>query len=137
MKIHHIAIAVDDIDSAKKIFKKAFNCTFTNYSIIKEQAVKVYFFDLGGLNIELIQATSSKSPIFPILPHPIRKFVINNGWGVHHIAFEVSDINSAIDNFKVLGIDPLYTEHCNGADGKTNFLNPVFFNGLLIELVET
>lgn len=135
MKLHHIGIAVDNIDSAKKIFKKVFNCTFSASSLVKDQAVKVTFSTLGNINFELIQATASSSPIYPMLPHPINNFIKKNGWGIHHIAFEVLDLEKSLENFRILGIDPLYEKPSDGADGKVNFLNPLFFNGLLIELV--
>ncbi len=136
MRIDHIGIAVDDIKLAKKKFESVFECRFSKESIVMAQEVKVTFALLENIKIELIQATSSQSPVYPILPHPILTFIKKNGWGLHHISFSVSDIDASLKRLGALGIQTIDSQPTTGAEGMVAFLNPVHFNGLLIELSE-
>jgi methylmalonyl-CoA/ethylmalonyl-CoA epimerase len=136
MHLDHIGIAVDDLDKAKTKFEESFNCVFSQPCTVENQAVEVCFATLGPVRIELICATSSQSPMFPILPHPVLSFLKKNGWGVHHISFTVSNLQAALTHFKQLGVSPIYDQVEQGADGLVSFLDPNAFNGLLIELCE-
>ncbi len=136
MRIDHIGIAVDDLELAQKKFETVFQCTFSQENYVKNQSVKVSFAELDNVKIELVQATSSQSPLYPIMPHPILNFLEKNGWGLHHISFAVSDIYATLKQLSSLGFTSIEKEPVNGAHGLVAFLNPTHFNGLLIEISE-
>ena len=87
------------------------------------------FFELNGLKIELLEATTKDSPI--------AKFIEKRGEGIHHLAFEVKDIKGAIDHYQEQGFEPIKPEPKPGADNKIIcFLHPKTTQGVLIELCQ-
>ncbi len=128
-KVNHIAIAVPNLYKAIQNYKNTFNCTISKIVKLPSHGVTTAFINLSNTNIELLEPLGSESPI--------KKFLNNhkNG-GIHHICYEVKDINLAIkfllkNKCKVLG-DGIPRE---GAHGKpVIFIHPASFNGTLIEL---
>jgi len=128
-KIEHIGIAVNDIKDANKIFKKLFGEPCYKVENVESEGVKTSFFKVGNNKIELLEATNEDSPI--------AKFIKKRGEGIHHIAFDVDDIEKEIirlqdEGFKVLNEIPK-----KGADNKlVAFLHPKSTSGVLIELCQ-
>ena len=128
-KIEHIGIAVKDIRESNSLFEKIFNKP--NYKIeeVTTEGVITSFFKVGETKIELLQASSPDSPI--------AKFIKDRGEGVHHIAFEVDDIDSEIQRLLSEGFEVINKESKDGADNKKiSFLHPKSTNGVLIELCQ-
>lgn len=128
-KIEHIGIAVKDIRESNSLFEKIFNKP--NYKIeeVTTEGVITSFFKVGETKIELLQASSPDSPI--------AKFIKDRGEGVHHIAFEVDDIDSEIQRLLTAGFEVINKESKDGADNKKiSFLHPKSTNGVLIELCQ-
>ena len=128
-KIEHIGIAVKDIRESNSLFEKIFNRP--NYKIeeVTTEGVITSFFKVGETKIELLQASSPDSPI--------AKFIKDRGEGVHHIAFEVDDIDSEIQRLLTEGFEVINKESKDGADNKKiSFLHPKSTNGVLIELCQ-
>ena len=128
-KIEHIGIAVKDIRESNFLFEKIFNKP--NYKIeeVTTEGVITSFFKVGETKIELLQASSPDSPI--------AKFIKDRGEGVHHIAFEVDDIDSEIQRLLSEGFEVINKESKDGADNKKiSFLHPKSTNGVLIELCQ-
>ena len=127
-KIEHIGIAVKDIRESNSLFEKIFNKP--NYKIEKVTTEGVMaFFKVGETKIELLQASSPESPI--------AKFIKDRGEGVHHIAFEVDDIDSEIQRLLSEGFEVINKESKDGADNKKiSFLHLKSTNGVLIELCQ-
>ena len=128
-KIEHIGIAVKDIRESNSLFEKIFNKP--NYKIeeVTTEGVITSFFKVGETKIELLQASSPDSPI--------AKFIKDRGEGVHHIAFEVDDIDSEIQRLLTEGFEVINKESKDGADNKKiSFLHPKSTNGVLIELCQ-
>ncbi|MBK6524599.1 MAG: VOC family protein [Crocinitomicaceae bacterium] len=105
--------------------------TFTNTSI-KEPSifpVKTSFFKTGESKIELLQATDPTSAI--------AKFIEKKGEGIHHLAFEVADIDFEINRLKAEGFELIHQTPKDGADNKRiAFLHPKSTNGVLLELCQ-
>jgi methylmalonyl-CoA/ethylmalonyl-CoA epimerase len=128
-KIEHIGIAVKDIDASNQLFAKLFNKEHYKMEEVESEGVKTSFFQLGESKIELLEATRDDSPI--------AKFIAKKGEGVHHIAFDVTDINAEVARLKEEGFVVLNETPKKGADNKwVVFLHPKSTNGTLIELCQ-
>ena len=129
-KIEHIGIAVKSIDSSTSLFAKLFAKNAYKREEVLSEGVITEFFQLGDNKIELLEATHAESPI--------AKFIEKKGEGIHHIAFEVSDIVEEMKRLKEEGFILLSEEPKKGADNKlVCFLHPKSTNGVLIELCQS
>ncbi len=129
-KIEHIGIAVKSIDTSTSLFAKLFAKNAYKREEVLSEGVMTEFFQLGDNKIELLEATHAESPI--------AKFIEKKGEGIHHIAFEVSDIVAEMKRLKEEGFILLSEEPKNGADNKlVCFLHPKSTNGVLIELCQS
>ena len=128
-KIEHIGIAVNDLASASIIYEKLFGAPAYKQEEVASEGVKTVFFRLGTNKIELLEATNPESSI--------AKFIAKKGEGIHHIAFEVEDIQFEISRLKKEGFVVLNEVPKKGADNKlVAFLHPNSTNGVLIELCQ-
>ena len=128
-KVEHIGIAVKDIEDANIIFTKLFNQKLYKVEQVQSEGVVTSFFKIGETKIELLQGTHQDSPI--------TKFISKRGEGIHHIAFEVTDIDSEMDRLKSEGFELINSEAKDGADNKKIFfVHPKSTNGVLIELCQ-
>ena len=129
LKINHIAIAVSDLEEAAGHFGSAIGLTEVHREEVAEQKVKTASFQVGQSTIELVSPTVEASPI--------GKFIEAKGEGIHHIALEVEDIESALKSLKDRGVRLVDEKPRIGAGGhKIAFLHPKSNRGVLIELVE-
>ena len=128
-KIEHIGIAVDDIDKSNALFSKIFGKDNFKSEVVESEGVVTSFFKIGDSKIELVTATNSESPI--------AKYLEKNSAGMHHIAFDVDDIEKEMMRLKSEGIRLLNEIPKKGADNKLIcFLHPKDTNGVLIELCQ-
>lgn len=128
-KIEHIGIAVKDLASANELYTKLFGQAPYKIEEVASEGVKTSFFKSGPNKIELLEATNADSPI--------AKFIEKRGEGIHHIAFEVTDIVAEVDRLKSNGFIVLNEQPKKGADNKLIvFLHPKSTNGVLIELCQ-
>lgn len=128
-KIEHIGIAVKDLKASNLVFEKLFGQPAYKEEEVESEGVKTSFFMNGPNKIELLEATKEDSPI--------AKFIEKKGEGIHHIAFDVTDIVSEITRLKDEGFLVLNEVPKKGADNKlVAFLHPKTTNGVLIELCQ-
>lgn len=128
-KIEHIGIAVKNLEASNLVFEKLFGEAPYKEEVVESEGVKTSFFKKGPNKIELLQAINDESPI--------AKFVEKKGEGIHHIAFDVSDIVSEVERLKGEGFVVLNDLPKKGADNKlVVFLHPKSTNGVLIELCQ-
>ena len=128
-KVDHIGIAVKDLSSANELFTKLFNQNHYKVESVESEGVATSFFQLGETKIELLQATHPDSAI--------AKFIEKKGEGIHHIAFEVSDIDSEMKRLQKEGFQLIHKAPKDGADNKLIcFLHPKTTSGVLIELCQ-
>ena len=130
-KLNHIAIATPKLDEAVKTFKNMLGVKISSPIDQIAHGVKVVFIELPNTKIELLEPLGEKSPIENFLEK-------NKKGGIHHICFEVEDINSAILSLEKDGATVLGDGEAKiGAHGNpVIFLHPKDFNGTLIELEE-
>ena len=127
--IDHIGIAVKDIEKSNLLFKKLLNTPCYKIEEVKDQGIKTSFFKTGDQKIELIASLGNHSPI--------ESFLEKKGEGLHHVAFEVSDLKSEVKRLKSEGFIPIDETPKRGADNKMIvFLQPKNTNGVLIELCQ-
>jgi methylmalonyl-CoA/ethylmalonyl-CoA epimerase len=128
-KIEHIGIAVKDLAAAGKIYETLLNTSVYKTEEVRGEAVKTAFLQSGPNKIELLEATSSDSVI--------NQFIEKRGEGLHHIAFDVDDIEAEMARLKAEGFILLSDQPKTGADNKlVCFLHPKSTNGVLIELCQ-
>lgn len=128
-KIDHIGIAVSDIDASNKVFQKIFGKASYKSEKVESEGVVTSFFQIGENKIELVSATNTDSPI--------SKYLSKNKESMHHIAFDVENIEKEIYRLQKEGIRILNDKPKKGADNKLIcFLHPKDTNGVLIELCQ-
>jgi methylmalonyl-CoA/ethylmalonyl-CoA epimerase len=128
-KVEHIGIAVKDLKKSNELFAKLFGKEHYKIEQVESENVSTSFFMLGETKIELVEATDTNSAI--------SKFIDKKGEGIHHIAYEVSDILKEMNRLKEQGFELLNSEPKNGADNKLIcFLHPKSTNGVLVELCQ-
>ncbi|PWK20517.1 methylmalonyl-CoA epimerase [Xanthomarina spongicola] len=128
-KIEHIGIAVKNLEESNKLFSKLFGKPHYKTEEVDSEGVNTSFFKVGENKVELLEATKPDSPI--------AKFIEKKGEGIHHIAFDVTDIEAEITRLKDEGFIILNETPKKGADNKlVAFLHPKSTNGVLIELCQ-
>lgn len=128
-KIEHIGIAVKNINQSNELFKKLFGQEHYKIESVESEGVSTSFFMLGETKIELLEATTETSAI--------AKFIDKKGEGIHHIAYEVDNLESEMIRLKKEGFEVINSTPKNGADNKRIcFLHPKSTNGVLVELCE-
>lgn len=127
--LNHVAIAVSDIESAAAVYRDTLGATVTAPQDLPEHGVTTVFVELPNTKIELLQALGENSPI--------ARFVEKNpNGGIHHLCYEVDDIESAMEQLEAQGATVLGDGKPKiGAHGKpVVFLHPKDFCGTLVEL---
>ncbi|UWY28970.1 methylmalonyl-CoA epimerase [Flavobacterium sp. TR2] len=128
-KIEHIGIAVKNMDDANVLFEKMLGVPSYKMEAVESEGVLTSFFQTGNNKIELLVATNPESPI--------AKFLEKKGEGIHHIAFDVDDIEAEIARLKNEGFVLINETPKKGADNKlVVFLHPKNTNGVLVELCQ-
>lgn len=128
-KIEHIGIAVKSLDTSNDLFAKLFGEPHYKIESVASEGVNTSFFKVGPNKIELLEATHPDSPI--------AKFIERRGEGIHHIAYDVEDIEAEMKRLSKEGFTLLNEQPKKGADNKlVCFLHPKSTNGVLIELCQ-
>lgn len=128
-KIEHIGIAVADLEKSNALFARLLGKEHFKTELVEGEGVETSFFQLGETKVELLQATRDDSPI--------AKFIERKSEGVHHIAFDVEDIQAEVERLKAEGFEILNETPKLGADNKlVVFLHPRSTNGVLVELCQ-
>lgn len=126
--VDHIGIAVNSLDQAVKTYTNAFSCKLSEVIELADRGIKLIFLEYPGCKLELLEATSKNSVV--------KKFIDKKGEGLHHICYQVKNINSEMLRLKDLGYTLIDEVSRKGAHGKIAFLHPKSFNGVLVELLE-
>ena len=129
LNIHHTAIAVTDLDAALDTFNNQYGVEPLYREVVESQGVEEAMIAVGGSHVQLLQ---------PLAPDtPVGRFLERNGEGIHHLAFQVADIEAALSHLEAQGAVLVDTEPRIGGGGqRIAFVHPKSFAGSLIELVE-
>ena len=126
MKIDHIAIAVNNVDSAAKEYQQALGVDSVEFETVESEGVRVAIIYLDNGRIELMEPTNDSSPI--------KKFLEKKGEGLHHVALETDNIEDEVERMQGCGIQFLGKIRPGSAGTKVTFIHPKSLHGVLAEL---
>ncbi len=128
-RIDHVGIAVEAIDPALVLYEDSFGLTLVHREIVEEQGVEAVLLDLGENHIELLAPLGVDTPV--------GRFLARSGPGIHHIAYQVSDIEAALAQLQAAGIELIDKQPRIGIRGsRVAFAHPKYTGGVLTEIVE-
>lgn len=128
-KINHIGVAVESITETARFYKDVLGLAVEGEETVAGQKVRVAFLTVGETRIELLEATAEDSPV--------KKFIDGKGPGVHHLAFDVDDIEAELARLKGAGVRLIDETPRQGAHGtRIAFVHPKEARGVLVELTE-
>jgi methylmalonyl-CoA/ethylmalonyl-CoA epimerase len=129
LKIEHIGIAVKELATSIPLFEKLLNSQCYKTEMVESEQVNTAFFQKGETKIELLESVTTDGVI--------AKYIEKKGEGMHHIAFDVADIEAEMERLKNEGFVLLTDKPKPGADNKlVCFLHPKGTNGVLVELCQ-
>ena len=126
--IHHVGVAVADLDEAVRTYERLFGGTLEHRALVEDQGVEAAAMRLGGGRGELLAALGDDTPV--------GKFLANRGPGMHHVAYEVDDVRSALVSLAAQGAELIDAEPREGLFGlQVGFVHPESVHGVLSEVV--
>lgn len=127
-KVNHIGLAVGNLEEARTFFEENFSLPSAEKENFGELLFS--FIPMAGTNLELLQSTQSDGQI--------AKFIQKRGQGIHHISFEVDNIQEELDRLKAKGLQLINeTPYLNAHEELVAFIHPKSTYGILIELIES
>jgi len=127
--LDHVGIAVKDLEQSLKFYCDQLGLDETSREEVEEQKVKVAFLPAGESKLELLEPTSSDSPV--------EKFIHSRGEGVHHLALRVTRLEEKLNQLKEQGVRLIDEKPRRGAGGAlVAFIHPRSTGGVLLELCE-
>jgi len=127
--LNHVGIAVRSIESQRPYYEGTLGAIFEHIEVIADQKVRVAFFRVGDIRLELLEPTDASSPV--------AKFLETRGEGLHHLAFTVEDIETRIAEWKEAGLRMIDERPRIGAHHlQIAFVHPKSTFGVLTELCE-
>ena len=128
-RIDHIGIAVNDLDAAAQLYGGSFDMAEQHRETVEEQGVEAILLEVGEGHIELIKPLSDDTGV--------AKFIQKNGEGMHHIAYQVDDIDAALERVREAGLRLIDETSRTGIRGsRVAFLHPKSTGGVLTEIVQ-
>jgi methylmalonyl-CoA epimerase len=128
-RIDHIGVAVEEIDPAMEIYRDGFQLQVAHREVVAEQGVEAVLLDVGDGHVELL------APLSP--DTPVGKFLAKQGPGLHHVAYQVEDIEQALESCKRSGLRLIDERPRTGIRGsRVAFMHPRATGGVLTEIVQ-
>lgn len=128
-RIDHIGVAVEDVDAAIALYRDSFEMELAHRETVEEQGVEAVLLDVGDGHVELL------APLGP--DTPVGKFMAKNGAGLHHVAYAVDDIDTALERLAATGVQLIDSKPRIGIrESRVAFLHPRSTGGVLTEIVE-
>ncbi len=129
-KLNHIGIAVPDLDAAAIIYRDVLGLEVIGEEIVEDQKVRTLMLKVGQVTIELLEPTAPDSPI--------SSFLEKRGGGIHHLAYDVMDLEAELARMKKAGLRLIDETPRIGAGGhRIAFIHPKSTGGVLTELIES
>ncbi len=128
-RIDHIGVAVEQIDASLALYRDLFELDLSHREVVSEQGVEAALLDVGENHVELL------APLGP--DTPVGKFLARQGPGLHHVAYQVSDIDAALASLKEAGTELIDERPRTGIRAsRVAFLHPRATGGVLTEIVQ-
>ena len=127
--IDHVGVAVKDIEAVLAFFNKVFDVPDAEIVLMEDQGVRATLIEVGQTRLELLEPTGPESGV--------GRFIGRRGEGLHHLAFNVTDISGKLQTLQTLGVDLIDQTPREGLSGTIAFVHPRSVFGILTELVES
>jgi methylmalonyl-CoA epimerase len=128
-RIDHVGVAVEDLDAAIALHEATYGMELVHRETVAEQGVEAVLLDVGENHVELLRPLSADTPV--------GKFLAKRGPGLHHVAYQVQDIEAALSTLREQGVRLIDQEPRTGIRGsRVAFLHPAASGGVLTEIVE-
>jgi methylmalonyl-CoA/ethylmalonyl-CoA epimerase len=128
-RIDHIGVAVEEIEPTLELYSDSFQMRIAHREVVQEQGVEAVLLDVGENHVELL------APLGP--DTPVGRFLAKKGPGLHHVAYQVSDIDATLGALKRAGLKLIDEQPRIGIRGsRVAFMHPAATEGVLTEIVE-
>jgi methylmalonyl-CoA epimerase len=128
-RIDHVGVAVEDLDAAIALHEATYGMALVHRETVDEQGVEAVLLDVGENHVELLRPLSDDTPV--------GKFLAKRGPGLHHVAYQVEDIETALSTLREQGVRLIDQAPRTGIRGsRVAFLHPGASGGVLTEIVE-
>ncbi len=128
-RIDHIGVAVEDIDASLALYEQAYAMELVHREVVEEQGVEAVLLDVGENHVELLR------PLGP--DTPVGKFLAKRGPGMHHVAYQVTDIEATLEALRGAGLRLIdETPRTGIRQSRVAFLHPASSGGVLTEIVQ-
>jgi len=128
-RVDHIGVAVEDLDDALALYERDYAMTLVHREVVSEQGVEAVLLDVGENHVELLAPLSPETPV--------GRFLAKRGPGMHHVAYQVPDIEATLVSLREAGLRLIDEQPRVGIrDSRVAFLHPKSSGGVLTEIVQ-
>ena len=128
-RIDHIGVAVEDLDAAIALYGERLDLELVHREVVEEQGVEAVLLDVGEGHVELLRPLSAETPV--------GRFLAKRGPGLHHVAYQVDDVQATLTALRERGLQLLDEQPRTGIRGsRVAFLHPASSGGVLTEIVQ-
>ena len=128
-RVDHIGVAVEDLDAAIALHEDAYGMAVAHREVVEEQGVEAVLLDVGENHVELLRPLYGETPV--------GRFLSKRGPGLHHVAYQVTDVQATLDTLRDRGLRLIDEAPRTGIRGsRVAFLHPDSSGGVLTEIVQ-
>jgi methylmalonyl-CoA/ethylmalonyl-CoA epimerase len=128
-QIDHVGVAVEDLDAAIALHEQTYGLAFAHREVVEEQGVEAVLLDVGENHVELLRPLDGETPV--------GRFLAKRGPGLHHVAYQVADVQATLDTLRDRGLRLIDQAPRTGIRGsRVAFLHPESSGGVLTEIVQ-
>jgi methylmalonyl-CoA epimerase len=128
-RVDHIGVAVEDLDAAIALHEQAYGMAVAHREVVEEQGVEAVLLDVGENHVELLRPLDAQTPV--------GRFLAKRGPGLHHVAYQVTDVQAALDSLRDRGLRLIDETPRTGIRGsRVAFVHPASSGGVLTEIVQ-
>jgi methylmalonyl-CoA/ethylmalonyl-CoA epimerase len=128
-RVDHIGVAVDDLEAAIALHEEAYGMALVHREVVDDQGVEAALLDVGENHVELLRPLADESPV--------GRFLAKRGPGLHHVAYQVTDVQAALAELRARGLQLIDETPRTGIRGsRVAFLHPAASGGVLTEIVQ-
>jgi methylmalonyl-CoA epimerase len=128
-RVDHIGVAVEDLDAAIALHEEAYGMAVAHREVVEAQGVEAVLLDVGENHVELLRPLNGETPV--------GRFLSKRGPGLHHVAYQVTDVQATLDTLRARGLRLIDEAPRTGIRGsRVAFLHPDSSGGVLTEIVQ-
>jgi methylmalonyl-CoA epimerase len=128
-RVDHIGVAVEDLDAAIALHEEAYGMAVAHREVVEAQGVEAVLLDVGENHVELLRPLDGETPV--------GRFLSKRGPGLHHVAYQVTDVQATLDTLRDRGLRLIDEAPRTGIRGsRVAFLHPDSSGGVLTEIVQ-